>query len=156
MTMEKAGLAGLTALYKSLAIDYPKFYKMDALSRLGFLAAEMLLKDRKVADNAAVVFFNRTSSVVSDKKHLASLADESNYFPSPSVFVYTLPNIVLGEIALRHGLHGETSFYVLPERDDRLMRDILQTVPADTLLAGWLDYADDAHFEADIRLLEKR
>lgn len=154
VSAEKPGLAGLTALYKSLGIDYPKYYKMDALSRLGFLAAEILLKNVDSDENTAIVLFNRTSSIVSDKKHLATISDERDYFPSPSVFVYTLPNIVLGEIALRHGLHGETSLFVLPERNEEIMQQIIQTTPANRLITGWLDYEDDLHYEADICLLE--
>jgi len=36
---------GLTALYKQMVGDYPKFYKMDPLCKLGFLATEALLRD---------------------------------------------------------------------------------------------------------------
>ena len=35
----------LDSAFQALALNYPKFYKMDASSKLGFLAAEMLLKD---------------------------------------------------------------------------------------------------------------
>lgn len=37
-----------TALYKSLGISYPKFYKMDPLCKLGFLGAEILLGSQAV------------------------------------------------------------------------------------------------------------
>ena len=33
-----------------------------------------------------------------------------SYYPSPALFVYTLPNIVTGEIAIRNKYYGETSF----------------------------------------------
>lgn len=144
---------GLTALYKSLAVDYPKFYKMDMLCRLGFLATEILLKDKALEENTTIILFNRSSSEVSDKKYIATISDEKAYYPSPSVFVYTLPNIVLGEIALRHGLHGETSFYVLPGREEETMSQIIASAQADTLITGWLDCEDDRHFEADLSLL---
>ena len=107
----------MTAIYKQYIDDYPKFYKMDSLSRLGFVATELLLnaegqrKDIPTEDRA-VILFNRSSSIMADKKYLVSIKDPEDYFPSPSVFVYTLPNIVTGEIAMRNLYHGETSFYI--------------------------------------------
>ena len=101
----------LTTIYKQMIGDYPKYYKMDGLCRLGFIASELLLQAEKAEETSikelqrsrGVVLFNRSSSISSDKKYLASIADKDNYFPSPSVFVYTLPNIVTGEIAIRNG-----------------------------------------------------
>ena len=154
----------LTALYRQYVGDYPKYYKMDPLSRLGFIASELLLQaegaERFVAcDDRAVIFFNHSSSVCADRQYIETIADPDNCFPSPSVFVYTLPNIVTGEIAIRNGYHGETSFYILPRQDDRLMQQILQASCFDSttqsILCGWLDYEDDAHFVADLRILNK-
>ena len=154
----------LTALYRQYVGDYPKYYKMDPLSRLGFIASELLLQaegaERFVAcDDRAVIFFNHSSSVCADRQYIETIADPDNCFPSPSVFVYTLPNIVTGEIAIRNGYHGETSFYILPRQDDRLMQQILQASSLDSttqsILCGWLNYEDDTHFVADLRILKK-
>ena len=153
----------LTALYRQYVGDYPKYYKMDPLSRLGFIASELLLQaegaERFVAcEDRAVIFFNRSSSVCADRQYIETIADPDNCFPSPSVFVYTLPNIVTGEIAIRNGYHGETSFYILSRPDDRLMQQILQASCLDpttqSILCGWLDYEDDAHFEAQLKIVK--
>jgi 3-oxoacyl-[acyl-carrier-protein] synthase-1 len=163
LPIDANGPALLTALYRQYVGDYPKYYKMDPLSRLGFIASELLLQaegaERFVAcDNRAVIFFNHSSSICADRQYLETIADPDNCFPSPSVFVYTLPNIVTGEIAIRNGYHGETSFYILPRRDERLMQQILQASCLDpmtqSILCGWLDYEDDTHFVADLRILE--
>ena len=158
----------LTALYKQIMGNYPKYYKMDGLCRLGFIASELLLKAERaegsftedINKTRAIVFFNRSSSIASDKKYLASIAEKDNYFPSPSVFVYTLPNIVTGEIAIRNGYHGETSFYILPHKNDLLMQDIIETTFMDeqttSVLTGWLDYEDSEHFEADLYIAYKQ
>lgn len=150
----------LTHLYKQYIGDYPKYYKMDGLSRLGFVAAELLLKQdttEQGGQHTAVILFNHSSSIAADRKYLESIAEQDNFFPSPSVFVYTLPNIVTGEIAIRHQYNGETSFYVLPQRDDELMMSITKASLADPatrrVLGGWIDYADDTHFEADLYIL---
>jgi 3-oxoacyl-[acyl-carrier-protein] synthase-1 len=163
LPIDANGPALLTALYRQYVGDYPKYYKMDPLSRLGFIASELLLQaegaERFVAcDDRAVIFFNHSSSICADRQYLETIADPDNCFPSPSVFVYTLPNIVTGEIAIRNGYHGETSFYILPRRDECLMQQILQASCLDSttqsILCGWLDYEDDAHFVADLRILE--
>ena len=164
LPIDANGPALLTALYRQYVGDYPKYYKMDPLSRLGFIASELLLQaegaERFVAcDDRAVIFFNHSSSICADRQYLETIADPDNCFPSPSVFVYTLPNIVTGEIAIRNGYHGETSFYILPRRDERLMQQILQASCLDpmtqSILCGWLDYEDDAHFVADLGILNK-
>ena len=158
----------LTAFYKQIIGNYPKYYKMDGLCRLGFIASELLLKAERdegsftedINKTRAIVFFNRSSSIASDKKYLASIVEKDNYFPSPSVFVYTLPNIVTGEIAIRNGYHGETSFYILPHKNEFLMQDIIETTFMDeqttSILTGWLDYEDSEHFEADLYIAYKQ
>ncbi len=155
----------LTSIYKQLINDYPKYYKMDGLCRLGFVASELLLQaekaesevDNSVTKERAIILFNHTSSISSDKRYLASIADKDNFFPSPSVFVYTLPNIVIGEIAIRNGYHGETSFYILPQRDEKQMSEVIETAFVDrktkSVLTGWLDYEDNENFEADMYIL---
>ena len=168
-TVTTIGKALLTELYRTHVGDYPKFYKMDGLSKLGFLAAELLTTAEAKAqateaepqptetEQRAVILFNHSSSIDTDQQYLASIRPE-DYFPSPSLFVYTLPNIVTGEIAIRHHLHGETSFYNLASRQEPLISQIQQAALADTatrsLITGWIDYEDEAHFCADMYILE--
>lgn len=148
----------LTTLYKQMIGNYPKFYKMDGLSRLGFVASEILLNAEKgeTDKERAIIFFNHSSSIASDRNYKESINDKDNYFPSPSIFVYTLPNIVTGEIAIRNHFHGETSFFILPDKDERLMEEILQASCRDdqskSFLTGWIDYEDERHFEAELKI----
>lgn len=152
----------LTFLYKQMIGDYPKFYKMDGLSRLGFVASEILLNAEKeeTEEERAIIFFNHSSSIASDRNYKESIKDKDNYFPSPSIFVYTLPNIVTGEIAIRNHFQGETSFFILPDKDERLMEEILQASCRDaqskSFLTGWIDYEDERHFEAELKIKKMR
>lgn len=152
----------LTSLYKQMIGNYPKFYKMDGLSRLGFVASEILLNVEKgeTDKERAIIFFNHSSSIASDRNYKESINDKNNYFPSPSIFVYTLPNIVTGEIAIRNHFHGETSFFILPDKDERMMEEILQASCRDdqskSFLTGWIDYEDERHFEADLKIKKMR
>lgn len=156
---EGEGKARLTDIYKRYIDDYPRFYKMDALCRLGFVASELLLQaenDRRETprDDRAVILFNRSSSILADEVYQASIQDAENYYPSPAAFVYTLPNIVTGEIAIRNHYQGETSFYILPEHSDALIQQTLEASFGDpatkSILGGWIDYADDEHYEAEL------
>lgn len=152
----------LTTLYKQMIGNYPKFYKMDGLSRLGFVASEILLNAEKgeTDKERAIIFFNHSSSIASDRNYKESINDKNNYFPSPSIFVYTLPNIVTGEIAIRNHFHGETSFFILPDKDEKMMEEILQASCRDdqskSFLTGWIDYEDERHFEADLKIKKMR
>ena len=156
--------AMLTELYRTYVGDYPKFFKMDTLSKLGFVASELLLQaegaERFVPrEDRAVVFFNRSASLQADSAYQATIQDPENFFPSPAAFVYTLPNIVTGEIAIRNKYFGETSFIVLPENDPQIMSRELQNAFLDpmttSVLGGWLDCTDENHFEANLFLVEK-
>lgn len=169
VSVEKSeeGASILSAIYKQYIGNYPKFYKMDKLCKLGFVASELLLRaDEAMASSVelarqdrAVVLFNHSSSVDADRKYMATISDKDNYFPSPSVFVYTLPNIVTGEIAIRNKYQGETSFYILPKRNDKQMEEVLQTTFCDlqtqSILTGWIDYEDTSHFEAELWIVER-
>jgi 3-oxoacyl-[acyl-carrier-protein] synthase-1 len=150
----------LTALYRSLEIDYPKFFKMDTLSKLGFLASELIFRDDKPRfvprEDLAVICFNRSSSLETDTLFQTSIEKE-NYYPSPSVFVYTLPNIVTGEIAIRNKLYGETFFYLCNKFD---AEQIFWTVSnafhdnkIQSVLAAWIEVFEGVQ-EAFMMLIE--
>lgn len=159
------GKTMLTDLYKRYVGDYPKFYKMDRLSQLGFIASELLLQAEgrerfEDCDDRAIILFNHASSIMADRQYLSSIETPGQFFPSPSLFVYTLPNIVAGELAIRNHYHGETTFCILPERQDEVMRQVLQACCQDettrSILGGWVDYQDDAHYVADLTVYEVR
>lgn len=133
----------LLSLYRSLDLKYPKFHKMDNLSKLGFLGAEALLEENELLSRTAVVMSNRSSSLESDRIFNASL-DE---IPSPAQFVYTLPNIVIGEICIRHKIQGENSFLLTEEFDARVLIDAIQQTfefgEAKQCLCGWIESIND-------------
>lgn len=152
----------LTELYHKYAGNYPKYFKMDLLSRLGFIGTEILLQkegqERFVpTEDRAVVFGNSHSSIKNDTDYLATISDSGNYYPSPSLFVYTLPNIVTGEIAIRNKYYGETCFYVLgcQEELQAIAEQTLRTTPHRSVIAGWVECIDETNFYANIKLLWK-
>ena len=140
---------GLDDIYRSLGLQYPKFFKMDNLCKAGFLAAEMVCNDihldRSIEHkDMAIICFNRSSSLDDDTVYQQTINDKEHYYPSPSVFVYTLANIVTGEIAIRNKIMGETSFYILEKYNaDEMAKAIVDVFQDDTvkgLLCGWVEY----------------
>lgn len=161
---KEKGAALLTELYRNHIGDYPKFFKMDTLCKLGFVASELLLQAEgkprfEPREDRAVIFFNKSASLQADTAYQATIQDVENFFPSPAAFVYTLPNIVTGEIAIRNKYFGETSCIVLPERDPQILAQQLRLAFLDpmttSILGGWLDCSDENHFEAEVYLLYK-
>lgn len=157
--VDARGKAMLKELYKRSGLDYPKFYKMDVFSRMVFIASELLLKGivLPAAEKRAIVLFNKSSSVVQDRKHIGTISGNGGFFPSPSVYIYTLPNIAVGEVAIKQGFKGETSLYILDERDDALMEQIVRTAFYESgpsvMITGWVDCVEEDVFEADLKLL---
>ena len=155
----------LTDIYKKYVGDYPRFFKMDILCRLGFIATELLLRSddeprfRERSDRA-VVLVGHSGSIVADRKYLESISRPDDYYPSPERFVYTLPNIVTGEIAIRNHYHGETGFYLLEKKDGRLVDDILLSAFSDpqtnSLIGGWINCDSDDQFEADLCIIKRK
>ncbi|CAD0006210.1 MULTISPECIES: beta-ketoacyl-[acyl-carrier-protein] synthase family protein [Flavobacterium] len=136
--------------YRNFEMQYPKFFKMDALSKLAFLGAELLLSpitSSEAENNIALVLANKSSSLDTDVKYQESISDKENYFPSPAVFVYTLPNICLGEISIRHQLKSENSFFIFeafnPEFMSNYSNILLNSNKADTVLCGWVEFFND-------------
>jgi hypothetical protein len=69
-----------------------------------------------------------------------------------------LPNIALGEIAIRHGCQAETACYVCEKTNAKMMMDIVNQTFNNTphlrqALVGWLN--DDECCEATMMLIEK-
>jgi hypothetical protein len=139
----------LSEIYTRFSIGYPKFFKMDNLSKLGFLTAELLLKDAALPDKysneeTGIILMNSGSSIDTDRRHQSALNDRNNYFPSPSVFVYTLPNIIIGEICIRHKFRGENSFFIAenfdPEFLVKYINDLFASEVVRRCIGGWIDF----------------
>ncbi len=148
--------------YQHFDTDYPKFFKMDNLSKLAFLAADVLLNHEKVdpeqEENIAIVFSNRASSLDTDRRHQQSIQDATAYYPSPAVFVYTLPNICVGEISIRYKLYSENSFFIFDAFNPDYLFDytisMLASDKAEKVLCGWIDF-DEGSYEAFLYLVSQ-
>ena len=128
---------------------------MDNLSKAGLLAAEMLIPESQdiPKDDWSVVVLNRSSSLDDDKAYQETISAE-NYYPAPSIFVYTLANIVTGEISIRHKIFGESACYIFEHFDETKLEQIIRDTFSDSqvrvIIGGWVEYYDD---HCDVLLL---
>lgn len=164
---EQTGNAMLAELYRAHIGDWPKFFKMDTLSKAGFVASELLFKETgetrcgqdEFTAHRAVVLFGTTASLCADTNYQETISDRDNYYPSPALFVYTLPNIVTGEIAIRGHFRGETSFYVVERPDAAQMAFHIACAfdddVTDSVLAGWVDSRRNDDFQTFFTLVER-
>ena len=157
-----SALAFFQELYRFFEINYQRFFKMDMLSKTLFLASEALIRDsillpKTENQHVALVFCNSHSSIYSDKQFQATIQSDA-YFPSPSHFIYTLPNIALGEVAIRNKFMGENCTFITPELDAKLCVDYVSALfnrgIYSHIICGWVDYIDERG-EANIYLVSK-
>jgi hypothetical protein len=144
----------LKSAYKHFMLNYPKFYKMDKLCQLAFVCSDLLLKDSRItekyaAEDIAIVIANSAASLEVDTEHQDTISDENNYYPSPALFVYTLPNILIGEIAIRNKIKGENTFFIFDKFDADFMSSyidsLLETGKAKCCITGWVDYYENKY-----------
>jgi hypothetical protein len=149
----------LLSVYQNFQLSYPKFYKMDVLSKLGWLASEVLLMDS--FDKAAyapaevgIVLSNANSSLDSDLRYMKSVAD----IASPALFVYTLPNIMIAEISIRNNFKGEGAFFIFEKFDagfiETYVNNLFSNNNIKCCICGWVDVLGD-DYKAVLFLVEK-
>lgn len=137
-------------LYRLLSLNYMKFFKMDLLCKWAWLGAEALLNQHKKPlhndvdkSKVAVVFMTSYGCIDVDKKYKATISD----IPSPALFVYTLPNIMLGEICIRHGFKGEQLCLVDENFNAEELyfwvSDLLNNRGMDACICGWANAYDE-------------
>lgn len=150
----------LQSAYQHVGFRYPKFYKMDNLSKLGWLATEVLLQDdfeagKYTPESIGVVLANASSCLDTDRKYYDSTKD----IASPALFVYTLPNIVIGEICIRHNFKGENAFFIFERFDAGFMQQYVSNMINNDILqsciCGWVDVLGD-EYKAVLFLVEKK
>lgn len=117
---------------------------MDLLCKLGFLAAEILLKDtqheNKYADTeTGLVLSNSHASLDVDLRYAKTIHAGA----SPALFVYTLPNIVIGEISIRFHFKGENAFFVFKQFNGNFIAEYVNGLFESNLvkncICGWVD-----------------
>lgn len=133
-----------------------KFFKMTDMCKLGYLAAEYMLSNLEYEPyDVAMVLSNRSSSLDADLQHWR-IQKRDNEPASPAAFVYTLPNIVMGEIAIKHKVKGETTFFVANDKNDNFATHYAEMLLGSGrykyVLTGWCELLDN-EYELDFKLI---
>ena len=151
----------LKEVYLHQQIKYPKYYKMDILSKLAFITSEVLLKNQELdyrPERIGIMLQNSSSTFVVDSKHQQSINNREAYFPSPANFVYTLPNVMTGEICIKNGFKGENVVFIEEKFHATALIDLLNIVfennKADMMIAGYVE-ADSDNYKAFMFMVTK-
>lgn len=146
-------------VYEKLNIQYPRYFKMDSLSKLALVTSEVLLQgragiDQYKGDEVGIIMSNRSASLDTDVRFYESIKTH----PSPSLFVYTLPNILIGEISIRNKIMGENAFFIFEQFDAAFMcgyvNNLMDEGEISACLMGWVEVFE-VNFEAFLFLVEK-
>ena len=150
----------LDSAYQHFDLRYPKFYKMDNLSKLGILGSDIMLRKNLKAgdyqpDEMGIVLMNASASLDTDIKYYKTVSD----IASPALFVYTLPNIVIGEICIRNNFKGENAFFVFKEFDvtfmSRYVNNLFDNNVIEACICGWLELLEE-NYKSVLLLVEKK
>ena len=134
--------------YRLLGINYPKFFKMDNLSKISFIACDILLHDTQLLTpydpyEVGIVFQTANGSLDTDFLYHKS----RETIPSPSLFVYTLPNIAIGELSIRHNIKGESACFIFDIFDTmfqvQYVNSLLDLGRSKLVVAGYSDFCGD-------------
>lgn len=154
----------LRACYDATGASYPKFFKMDALCKIAWAGAELLQRGTGFVQGYAperkgIILQNASSSLDTDVKHAGSIASPDAYFPSPAVFVYTLPNIAAGEICIRQQIKGSSAFFIFEAFEAEFLRRQVQTYidseRVDACMVGITEWFGN-HYEVCLFMVEKK
>lgn len=148
----------IRAAYKNLGESNMKFYKMDDLCKLGYVAAAYLLKGKSfLPEEIGILLANASASLDTDIRHQAIIDKDGDEAASPTVFVYTLPNVVAGEICIRHKIQGENTFFIRKEYNPSELEQYASIVMAKgklkACIIGWCELLGES-YNAEFKLIE--
>ena len=145
--------------YKELDIKYPKFHKMDSVSKLGILTASLLFRQKNIQHeplNTGIMISSNSGCYVTDENYIKAVQEdpETSY---PALFTYTLPSIVMGEICIKENIQGE-NLYVLSDSFDRsflhqMAEIMIQEKGMKKCLIGWIEIRDDNTYKSYLELI---
>lgn len=154
----------IRAAYTFLSLDDRKFYKMDDLCKLGYIAAACLFAKNGGTTGYApgevgIVLGNASSSLDTDRKHQRFIDTMGDREASPAVFVYTLPNVVMGELCIRYKIQGENTFFINDRYPESFIREyarlVMQKRRLRACLTGWCELLGET-YEARFDWLEQK
>ncbi len=120
-SMPKGPLVPLRREMCSSAPD-PRWGRLDRYSKAGLIGASLAVKDAGLDSNAeptetAIIVSTFNGSIEVDYKYYETVLPQDGLLASPNLFAYTLPNCMLGEIAIRYRFTGPAMVVSQPAAD---------------------------------------
>lgn len=149
----------LKEAYQNLNINYPKFHKMDTISKLGILTASVLFQEEQATHDpltTGIILSSKSGCQYTDGQYIEGLnAPEAN--PNPTLFTYTLPSIVMGEICIKEDIKGENMYLITEELDDefidQLTVQMLFEKGMSQCVSGWMELESCQSYKSQFSLL---
>jgi len=139
-------------IFKTPLLRYGRF---DRYTKLGCAGIALAVRDAGLDEATekrpiGIILSTEYECYVSDLDYYQTTLEEKGAYTSPNLFSYTLPGIVLGEMAIHFKMTGPTLITGesstqqrgKPAIDSAL--DILQAGLCGTVISGWLDSPPEA------------
>ena len=147
--------------YKALNDANIKFYKMNNLAKAGYVASCKLLENTELsyeANRVAVIFANRSGSLDADLNHQTIVDKHLPEGASPAIFVYTLANIAVAEVAIKHKFQGEATMFVMKQKDmkflEKYSHQLIAFGECDAVIYGWCELLKN-EYDVELKLIKK-
>ncbi len=100
----------------------PRWGRLDRYSKAGLIGASLAIQDAGLDSGAepsetAIIVSTFNGSIEVDYKYYETVLPQDGLLASPNLFAYTLPNCMLGEIAIRYRFTGPAMVVSQPAAD---------------------------------------
>ena len=120
---------------------------MSDLSKALFVASENIIRQCPEIVNAnprrvAIIMSNKVSSLEADIQHQQIVDKHLEEGASPAIFVYTLPNVAVGEVCIKNKIKGDNTFFIENFNtglSEYYAKQLLRLNKADFVICGWCD-----------------
>lgn len=136
----------LDNVYSQLKVDYHNYPNMDDYSKLGFITAELLMRQNgydteKEKPNMGLLIHSRSGCLGADYTFIRVIEQLT---VNERAYERVIPNAILSSIACRHKISGESGINLsdgfIYEQFFRTCYGIFETEPGlNTLLAGYVE-----------------
>jgi len=148
----------IAEIINNFKVVHPRFGKMDRLAQLGYTCIEILLQNVDItkykSDEIALLLSNNSSSLDTDLRFQKSIES----IPSPALFVYTLPNIVLAEVCIKNKIKGENIFFISENFNIDLMlvqiNELFNNTSTKACIGGWIEIFEE-NYKGFVFMVEK-
>lgn len=159
-TSEQPFAEYIRAEFKALGESNMKFYKMSDMCKALYVSVEHLLStegfEETEPERRAIILANSSASLDADIAHQRIVNRHLAEGASPATFVYTLANVAAGEMAIRHKMQGDNTFFVERENSglaEQYARSLIENNRADAVICGWCDLLAES-WKVEIKLLK--